>query len=88
MDDELRILNAADMPAALDALDDRVLGALAARRREAAAMRRTMAFAAFVSLGGGVVAGSVFVPPAVAASPLTPLVPASPLAPSMLLDSR
>lgn len=88
MDDELRILNAANLPAALDALDDRVLGALATRRREAAAMRRTMALAAFVSLGGGMVAGSVFVPTAVAASPLTPLVPASPLAPSTLLDSR
>lgn len=88
MDDELRILNAAEMPAALDALDARVLHALAVRRREAAAMRRTMALAALVSLGGGVVAGSAFVPVAVAASPLTPLVPASPLAPSTLLGSR
>ncbi|WP_332820198.1 hypothetical protein [Sphingopyxis sp.] len=88
MDDELRILNAAEMPAALDALDGRVLHALAARRRESAAMRRTMAVAALVSLGGGVVAGSAFVPAAVAASPLTPLVPVSPLAPSTLLDSR
>jgi hypothetical protein len=88
MDDELRILNAADMPADLDALDARVLNALRLRRREAVAMRRTMAFAALVSLGGGVIAGSAFVPAAVAASPLTPLVPASPLAPSTLLDSR
>ncbi|WP_447931097.1 hypothetical protein [Sphingopyxis fribergensis] len=79
MDDELRILNAAAMPAALDALDDRVLNLLAARQREAAAMRRTIALAAFISLGGGVVAGTLFVPPAVAASPLTPLVPAGPL---------
>ncbi|HEY0598077.1 hypothetical protein [Sphingopyxis sp.] len=81
MDDELRILNAAATPAALDALDDRVLHLLAARQREAAAMRRTIALAAFISLGGGVVAGSLFVPSAVAASPLTPLVPASPLDP-------
>lgn len=79
MDDELRILNAAEMPAALDALDDRVLNLLATRRRETAAMRRTIALAAFVSLGGGVIAGSAFAPSAVAASPLTPLVPASPL---------
>lgn len=79
MDDELRILNAAEMPAGLDALDDRVLYLLAARRREAAAMRRTIALAAFISLGGGVIAGSAFAPSAVAASPLTPLVPASPL---------
>lgn len=79
MDDELHILNAADLPAALDALDDRVLHLLAARRREAAAMRRTIALAAFISLGGGVIAGSAVAPSAVAASPLTPLVPASPL---------
>jgi hypothetical protein len=81
MDDELRILNAAGTPAALDALDDRVLHMLAARRREATAMRRAIALAAIISLGGGVVAGSLFVPSAVAASPLTPLVPASPLDP-------
>ncbi|MGR4889955.1 hypothetical protein ACIPPQ_02915 [Sphingopyxis sp. LARHCG72] len=79
MDDELRILNAATMPAALDTLDDRVLAALAARQREAAALKRTIALAAFISLGGGVIAGSAFAPSAVAASPLTPLVPASPL---------
>ena len=81
MDDELRILNAAATPAALDALDDRVLDALAARQREAAALKRTIALAAFISLGGGVVAGSAFARAAVAASPLTPLVPASPLDP-------
>ena len=79
MDDELRILTGAAMPAALDALDDRVLMALAARRREAASLRRMMVLAAFVSLGGGVIAGSSFAPVAVAASPLTPLVPSSPL---------
>lgn len=86
MDDELRILNAAEMPAALDALDARVLTALAARRREAVSLRRTMLVAALVSLGGGVAAGSAFVPDAVAASPLMPFGPDSPLAPSTLLD--
>ncbi|AJA09973.1 Putative membrane protein [Sphingopyxis fribergensis] len=88
MDDELRILNAADIPPALDALDARVLTALAARRREAVAMRRAMLVAALVSLGGGVAAGSAFVPDAVAAGPLTPLVLDSPLAPSTLLNGR
>ncbi len=88
MDDELRILNAAEMPAALDDLDARILDALAARKREAATMRRTIAIAALVSLGGGVVAGSAYVPAAVAASPLTPLVPASPLASSIFVDSH
>lgn len=86
--DELRILNDATLPSGLDALDDRVLGALAGRQREAAAMRRMMALAAFVSLGGGFVVGTAIIPPAVAASPITPLIPASPLAPSTLLDSR
>lgn len=69
MDKELRILNRIDLPAALDALDDRIMGALAIRRREAVAMRRLMALAAFVSLGGGVFAGSAISQPAVAASP-------------------
>lgn len=88
MDDELRILNAAAMPAALDALDARVLDALADRRREAVGLRRTMVIAALVSLGGGVIAGSAFVPDAVAANPLMPLVPDSPLAASTWLDGR
>jgi hypothetical protein len=86
MDEELRILNRIDLPPALDALDDRVLGALAARRRESAAIGRLMALAAVVSLGGGVIAGSAFPEPAVAASPLSPFGPASALAPSTLLD--
>ncbi|GEM_PF-651935 len=85
MDEELRILKAGDLPAALDALDDRIIGALAVRRQEAAATRRLMAFAAFVSLGGGIVAGSAVSQPAMA-SPLSPLAPASALAPSVLLD--
>lgn len=42
-------------------------------------MRQVIALAAFISLGGGVFAGSFVVPPAVAASALTPLVPTSPL---------
>lgn len=88
MDEELRILNRIALPAALDALDDRVLGLLAVRRRESAANGRLMALAAFVSLGGGVVAGSAFPEPAVAASPIGPFGPASALAPSTLLDVR
>jgi hypothetical protein len=88
MDEELRILSRIDLPAALDALDDRVIRALGVRRREAAAMRRVIAVAAFLSLGGGIVAGGVISRPAVAASPLNPLAPASVLAPSTLLDPR
>ncbi|SEH18236.1 hypothetical protein SAMN05428974_2461 [Sphingopyxis sp. YR583] len=86
--DELRILNTTVMPQALDALDSRVLDALATRRRETISLRRAMAVAALVSLGGGVVAGSAFVPDAVAASPLTPFAPDSPLASSTLLNGR
>lgn len=88
MDEEFRKLNRAALPPALETLDDRVLAALAVRKTEAAATRRLMAVAALFSLGGGMVAGSLFVPSAVAASPLTPLIPASPLAPSTLLDVR
>src|SRR3546814_12270321 len=80
MDEELRILNRIDLPAALAALDDRILGALAIRRREAVATRRLMALAAFVSLGGGIFAGSGISQPAVAASPLTPFGPPRALA--------
>ena len=83
--DELRILNQAPVPAALETLDERVLSALAGRQREASAVRRMMAIAAFVSLGGGFVAGSAIVPPAVAASPLTPLIPAT--MPTEMLES-
>src|SRR3546814_18025751 len=75
MDKELGILNRIDLPAALDALDDRIMGALAIRRREAVAIRRLMTLAAFVSLGGGLVAGSAVPQPAVAASPFAPLRP-------------
>ncbi|MGQ3008832.1 MAG: hypothetical protein ACT6Q7_21910 [Blastomonas fulva] len=88
MDKELGILNRIDLPAALDALDDRIMGALAIRRREAVAMRRLMALAAFVSLGGGIVAGSAVPQSAVAASPFAPFGPPSTLAPSTLLDVR
>src|SRR3546814_19846911 len=82
MDKELGILNRIDLPAALDALDDRIMGALAIRRREAVAMRRLMALADFVSLGGGIVAGRAVPPPEGAASPFAPYGPPSTLAPS------
>jgi hypothetical protein len=88
MDDELRILGRVDLPAALDALDDRVIRTLGVRRREAVVMRRVMTLAAVLSLGGGILAGSVVPRPAEAASPLSPLAPASVLAPSSLLDAQ
>ncbi|MBB5707794.1 hypothetical protein [Sphingopyxis panaciterrulae] len=88
MDDELRILSRVDIPTALSALDDRIIHALGVRRREAAAMRRVMALSAFISLGGGFIAGSAVSQPAVAAGPLSPLGAASVLAPSTLLDAQ
>ena len=88
MDEELHILNRIGLPAGLDALDDRIIGALSVRRREAMATRRLMALAAFVSLGVGIVAGSAISEPAVAASPLSPFGPARGLAPSTLLESH
>ncbi|MGQ2936495.1 hypothetical protein [Sphingopyxis sp.] len=88
MDKELRILKRVDLPAAaLGDLDNRVIGALAVCRREAAVTHRLMTLAAFVSLGGGVVAGSVLPGSAAAASPLSPFGPVSALAPSTLLDA-
>ena len=86
--DELRILNEAKVPGALDMLDDRILAALSSRQREASAMQRMLALAAFVSLGGGFVVGIAAVPPAVAASPITPLIPPSPLAPVTIVGAR
>lgn len=88
MDEQLRILDIIVLPPELDALDDRILGALPARRKESAAIGRLMALSALASLGGGVIAGSAFPDPAVAASPLSPFGPASALAPSTLLDSQ
>lgn len=88
MDEQLQILKAVDLPDGLETLDDRVLQALAGRQHEAFATRRMMALAAFISLGGGIVAGSAVSAPAVAASPLSPLAPVSALAPSVLLDAH
>src|SRR3546814_13311414 len=73
MDDELRILSRVGIPTALSALDDRIIHALGVRRHEAAAMRRVMALSAFISLGGGIIAGSAVSQPAVAAGPPSPL---------------
>lgn len=88
MDDELRILKAEAIPEALDSLDDQIMLGVDRRRREAASMRRTMVFAALVSMGGGILAGSAMPPPAIAATPLTPLIPANPLASSILSESH
>lgn len=86
MDNELKMLRLSDLPPELAALDDHILADLAVRRGETKAMRRMMVFAAFISLGGGVVAGAALPGPAEAASPLTPLLPYSPLTQVGMMD--
>jgi hypothetical protein len=88
MDDLLPHLRDAPIPDALGSLDDAVVSALAARRREQAAGPRLFALAALLSLGTGVAAGSISGSPAVAAQPLSPFASNSALAPSTLLDPR
>ncbi len=88
MDDELYILSRIDLPAALDTLDDRIIGALSIRRREGVAARRLTALVAFVSLGIGIVAGSETPQSVVAASPLSPFGPPSALTPSVWRDEQ
>lgn len=88
MDDLLRQLRHSPPAEFLDALDDRVLGALAERGRDVTRVRRMTAFAAFLSLGSGAFAGALTGEPVAAARPLSPLTPMNALAPSVLLDAR
>lgn len=87
MDDLLLHLRHQPMPDALNTLDDDVLSAFAAQRREQAAAPRLFAVATLFALGTGFVAGSVTSGPATAA-PLSPFASNSVLAPSTLLDPR
>ncbi len=84
MDEQLRNLRTVEWFPALDALDDRIMLALASRQREAFAMRRLMLLAAFVSLGGGIAASSLLSSPPAAAARLTPFGPVSPLASAVM----
>lgn len=79
MDDELKILQADVWHAELAELDDRILDAVAERQRESVATRKMMIFAAFISLGSGILAGGAMPVAAVAAAPISPLMPNSPL---------
>lgn len=88
MDEQLQILGKVESPKALDDLDDRIMHALAGRRRDVFVMKRMMAAAAFLSLAGGILAGGGLSRSAEAASPLSPFMPANALAPSTLLASR
>lgn len=88
MDNYLRRLKGAPPAGLLDGLDDRVMNALALRRREAGLAQRFMVLSAVISLGGGALAGITTSEPAVAARPLSPFTPAMALAPSALLDAQ
>lgn len=88
MDDHLRRLRRVPPAGLLEGLDDRVLGALAVRRREASMAQRFMVLSAFISLGGGALVGVSMGHTEAVASPLTPLAPAMTLAPSVILDAR
>lgn len=87
MDELLRQLRHSPPAGFLDALDDRVMGALAERGRDVTRVRRMTAFAAFLSLGSGAFAGAIMGEPVAAARPLSPLTPMNALAPSVLLDA-
>lgn len=88
MDDYLSQLKWTPQTGLLDGLDDRVMNALALRRRESSMAQRFMVLSAFISLGGGALAGISMSEAAVAARPLSPFAPAMALAPSALLDPR
>ena len=88
MDDLLRQLRHSPPAGFLDGLDDRVMGALAERSRDATRVRRMTGFAAFLSLGSGAFAGAIMGEPVAAARSLSPLTPMNALAPSVLLEAR
>lgn len=72
----------------LDGMDDRVIAALADRKRDMAQGQRMTAFAAMMSLGGGAFAGAAMGEPITHARPVSPFAPINALAPSVLLDAQ
>lgn len=85
MDDLLKTLGRASVPAELAKLDDAVLAGLAARQSEERSTSRLLSAAAVIALGIGYAGGSFMSSPATAAE--TNLVIAeTALAPSTLLD--
>lgn len=72
----------------LDGMDDKVMAALAQRKRDMTQGQRMTAFAAMMSLGGGAFAGAAMGEPITPARPLSPFAPINALAPSVLLDAQ
>ena len=87
MDDMLKRLGDAPLPAALGRIDDAVIAAWSAEQRERAANSRVLSAAALVALGLGFAGGSLSSAPAQAAPSLSPFAMTA-LAPSDLLDPR
>lgn len=87
MDDMLKRLGDAPLPAALGQIDDAVIAAWSAEQRERAANSRVLSAAALVALGLGFAGGSLSSAPAQAAPSLSPFAMTA-LAPSDLLDPR
>lgn len=85
MDDLLKRLADAPVPAGLAQLDGAVLAGLAARQSEARATSRLLSVAAVLALGVGYAGGSFMAAPATATEP-TLVIAETALAPSTLLD--
>lgn len=85
MDDLLKRLGSAPVPAALAQLDDAVLAGLAARQVEARAMSRVLMAAAVLALGVGYVGGSL-APSSARTAEFNLVIAETALAPSTLLD--
>lgn len=85
MDDILKRLANAPLPAGLAQLDDAILAGLAERQSEARATSRMLSAAAVVALGVGYVGGSLMPSPASAAEHKL-VIAETELAPSTLLD--
>ena len=88
LDDLLTQLGRAPPTGLLDGMDDRVMAALAQRKRDMTQGKRMTAFAAVVSLGGGAFAGAALGEPITPIPPLSPFAPINALAPSALLDAQ
>ncbi|HEV7234170.1 MAG TPA: hypothetical protein VGN36_07980 [Sphingorhabdus sp.] len=85
MDDILKRLSDAPVPARLARLDDAVLAGLAERQSEARATSRMLSAAAVVALGVGYAGGSLMPSPTSAAEHRL-VISETALAPSTLLD--
>ncbi len=87
MDNMLKRLSEAPLPATLGQIDDAIIMAWSVEQSERAANSRVLSAAALVALGLGFAGGSLSSAPAQAAPSLSPFATTA-LAPSDLLDPR